>query len=176
MAALSPAPGCDVHDLRGPGRAGQHGAGLPDGHPVPLPGPLLGGSGQAEVALLRGRALLPRLLQGGAVRLVVGGCCPGHVSASFPVHWCPSPWVYPQGGLLGQPQALAISPGCIRAPTECEREGTVEVLSLGINPTATMSCFGGFMLFQYKGHLSPSCCPGNILSACGYPVPQFPQR
>ncbi|KAM9649031.1 protein-cysteine N-palmitoyltransferase HHAT-like protein isoform 2-T2 [Morphnus guianensis] len=64
------APGCDVHALRDLGRAGQHGACLPDDHPLPLPCPLLRRAGQAEVALLRGRALLSRLLQGGAVQLV----------------------------------------------------------------------------------------------------------
>lgn len=41
----------------------------------------------------------------------------GAVLASFPPRWCPSPWGYPQEGLLGQLQAPAISPGCIRALT-----------------------------------------------------------
>lgn len=68
------APGCGVHALRGPGRAGQHGARLPDDCPLPLPRPLLRRPGQAEVAVFRGRALLPRLLQAGALQLLAGRC------------------------------------------------------------------------------------------------------
>lgn len=49
------------------------------------------------------------------------GAVSNHLSASFPARLCLSPWVYPQGGLLGNPQTLGASPGYARAPTGFER-------------------------------------------------------
>lgn len=129
--SLLAAPGRGVHAVWGPGRAGQHGARLPDDHPLPLPCPLLRRAGQAEVALLCGRALLSRLLQGGAVQLLAGRCClrPSICLISIPL-------LSLSLGL--SPRRALPNPGhfsCYaRAPTAFEREGTVVPLSLGIIP------------------------------------------
>ena len=89
------------------------------------------------------------------------GAVSGHLSASFPAHLCPSPWVYLQGGLLGHPQTLLLAaselPQGLRGRDCCAAD-------LGNNPTGAMSCFGSFMLGQSSGHPS-LCCSGNSLSA-----------